>query len=276
MIQFVERIYSLQNNTNSKKLHNSHIVIADSGELKAVYRKLHLFDVETSEFRFQESSVIDGGNSVVSPLNNSPLDGGLGLLICYDLRFPEVSTILRKKGATFLTYPSAFSYPTGVVHWKSLLRARAIENQCFVIAAAQAGYHNEKRRSYGHAMVVDPWGEVLLECDDLPVPQCKTIKISLDTLQTVRRQLPCFDHRRDDVYSVIPLQMTSPAKSIVGVSKDSEEVPIEKEEIPYFAFEKNSVPKSTTFLDSPLSIAFTNVTCVVPGRKNFRKTKKKN
>lgn len=141
----------------------------------AVYRKLHLFDVETPEFRFQESTVMNGGNHLVSPLVDTPLQGGLGLLIvsfqlysrlnctnfilfhcsfqCYDLRFPEVSTILRKNGATYLTYPSAFAYSTGLAHWESLLRARAIENQCYVIAPAQVGYHNEKRRSYGHAMV---------------------------------------------------------------------------------------------------------------------------
>lgn len=161
-------------------------MVNSKGDLVAVYRKLHLFDVETPEFRFQESKVINGGNHLVSPLVDTPLQGGLGLLIvsffhcaklavptwhcqnymlrsnhfylnsikqCYDLRFPEVSTILRKNGATYLSYPSAFAYSTGLAHWESLLRARAIENQCYVIAPAQVGYHNEKRRSYGHAMV---------------------------------------------------------------------------------------------------------------------------
>lgn len=162
----------------------------------AVYRKLHLFDVETPEFRFQESKAVNGGNYLVSPLTDTPLEGGLGLLIvsieffnfvliqmsfsngqnsekhydsienifsvlnsskqCYDLRFPEASTILRKNGATYLTYPSAFAYSTGLAHWETLLRTRAIENQCFVIAPAQIGYHNEKRRSYGRAIVRNP------------------------------------------------------------------------------------------------------------------------
>lgn len=151
-----------------------------------------------------------------------------------------------------------------------MIRARAIENQCYIIAAAQVGYHNEKRRSYGHAMIVDPWGKILAECDnDLPVPQCKIAKIDLGPLENIKNRLPCFEHRRDDVYSLVPIRMISPERSILGKCADSESVPIQDEKTPYFMFEKYPVPKSTTFLDTQLSVAFTNITCVVPGRKYY-------
>ncbi|XP_031632444.1 nitrilase and fragile histidine triad fusion protein NitFhit, partial [Contarinia nasturtii] len=253
------------NNEKTDKMHNSHIVINNAGELVAVYRKLHLFDVETSEFRFQESKVISSGNNLVSPLTDTPLQGGLGLLICYDLRFPEASTILRKNGATYLTYPSAFAYATGLAHWESLLRARAIENQCYVFAATQIGYHNEKRRSFGHGMIVDPWGKILAECDkdDASVPQCITASISLDLLNDTRKRMPCFSHRRDEVYTLAPHCMIPADKSVC--TKDSEFLTVENEKSPYFIFEKNPIPKSTTFLETPSSIAFTNISCVVTG-----------
>lgn len=244
---------------------NSHILIDNDGKLRAIYRKLHLFDVETPDFRFRESKVVKGGHAIVSPVHNTPLEGGLGLLICYDLRFPEFSTILTKNGATILTYPSAFSVSTGAAHWESLLRARAIENQCFVVAPAQVGYHNEKRQSYGHAMVVDPWGRKLAECvDKKPVPQCLTVKIDTTPLENIRKHLPCFDHRRDDVYTVLPFQMISPARSLLPMNEEFKSN--EANDTFKFIFETFPVPESTTFLESPLSIAFTNITCVVTGR----------
>lgn len=207
------------------------------------------------------------------------------------MRFPEVSTILRKNGATYLTYPSAFAYSTGCAHWESLLRSRAIENQCYVIAPAQVGFHNEKRQSYGHAMVkihftfrfnkfdvnqiyicfiqvVDPWGKIIAECDknDAEVPQCRIATIDLESLFKIRSRLPCFEHRRDNVYGLAGVRMIAPDKSI-DASSAFKPVPIEDEATPYFVFGKNPVPKSTTFFETPLSIAFTNITCVVPGRK---------
>lgn len=174
---------------------------------------------------------------------------------------------MRKNGAKFLTYPSAFSYPTGVAHWETLLRARAIENQCFVIAAAQIGYHNEKRRSYGHAMVVDPWGKILVECDDNLETQCRSVKINLDSIESIKQRMPCFKHRRNEVYALNALQMISPEKSLLPIDDESKPMAVTEEDIPYFVFEKYPVQKSTTFYETPLSIAFTNITCVVPGRK---------
>lgn len=184
---------------------------------------------------------------------------------CYDLRFAELSTILRKNGANFLTYPSAFAYSTGLAHWETLLRARAIENQCYVIAPAQIGFHNEKRQSYGHAMVVDPWGKILTECDDnVNDVQCKAVTIDVGELMAIRQRMPCFQHRRNDVYALAPVQMISPTRSID--EKQSLGV-VEDEQTPHFIFEKYPVPKSTVFYETPLCVAFTNVSCVVPGRK---------
>lgn len=184
---------------------------------------------------------------------------------CYDLRFAELSTILRKNGANFLTYPSAFAYSTGLAHWELLLRARAVENQCYVIAPAQIGFHNEKRQSYGHAMVVDPWGKVLAECEDnVNRVQCKAVTVDVGELTAIRQRMPCFEHRRNDVYALAPIQMVSPAKSID--EKETLAV-VEHEQTPHFIFEKYPVPKSTVFYESPLCVAFTNISCVVPGRK---------
>lgn len=177
-----------------------------------------------------------------------------------------MSTILRKSGASILTYPSAFAQSTGAAHWETLLRARAIENQCYVIAAAQAGFHNEKRQSYGRAMVVNSWGEIVAECsNEIKEPQCVTAKIDLESIAGVRSRMPCFEHRRDDVYALNPIKIKSP--ELIDHDVEHEPVAIEDEKVPHFVFEKYPVPKSTTFLETPLSIAFTNITCVVPGRK---------
>lgn len=176
-----------------------------------------------------------------------------------------MSTILRKNGATVLTYPSAFAFSTGQAHWEQLLRARAIENQCYVVAAAQIGFHNAKRQSYGHAMIVDPWGKVLVECKYEPDRvQCVTASIDLSKMDDVRQRMPCFDHRRSDVYVVTPVQIIDPSKSLLD--GESPIQPAEETE-PYFVFEKNHVKKSTIFYETLNCVAFTNITCVVPGRE---------
>lgn len=117
--------------------------------------------------------------------------------------------------------------------------------------------------------MVDPWGAILTECDqnDVSVPQCKIAKISLKPLNDIRNRLPCFDHRRNDVYALAPLRMLTPEKSLHATCYDFKPIPVKVEETPHFIFEKYPVPKSTAFLETPLSIAFTNITCVVPGRK---------
>lgn len=136
-----------------------------------------------------------------------PLETPVGLIgtsICFDLRFPQLSTILRKLGAHILTYPSVFTVPTGKAHWEVLLRARAIENQCYVVAAAQVGTHNEKRSSYGHSMVVDPWGKVLVDCGE-ESPCLKVVDIDLDYLNEVRHSMPVLNSFRNDLYLQMPI-----------------------------------------------------------------------
>ncbi|KHJ82897.1 hydrolase, carbon-nitrogen family [Oesophagostomum dentatum] len=144
---------------------NSHVVIDAEGKTKALYKKLHLFDLEIpGKVRLMESEFSKGGTQMVKPVD-TPV-GRLGLSICYDLRFPELSLWNRYKGAEILSFPSAFTVNTGYAHWEALLRARAIETQCYVVAAAQTGKHNEKRSSYGHSMVIDPWGAIIAQCSE--------------------------------------------------------------------------------------------------------------
>jgi deaminated glutathione amidase len=162
-----------------------------------------LFDVKLENGpTLVESDSVEAGHEIVAPFATEL--GRVGLMICFDLRFPEISIGLRRRGATLLTYPSAFTVPTGRAHWMALLRARAIENQCYVIAAAQAGAHNEKRRSYGHGIVIDPWGEVMLELGE-ETNEFGLVEIGLEgeggVLDRVRREMPL--KRRTDVYPEI-------------------------------------------------------------------------
>lgn len=228
------------------KIFNTHIIINSVGELAGVYRKLHLFDVDTADFKFRESKIVAPGRGLAKPIE-TPI-GKIGMQICYDIRFPEPSIWLKKQGAQILLYPSAFSVSTGKAHWEILNRSRAIENQCFVISAAQLGFHNEKRASYGHAIAVSPWGDVLGECRE--EPEIQFVEIDLEKVATVEANMPCFDHRRDDVYSI----------EVTKLVRDLES----KSEQP-FMFEKYPVDRRTVFLETELCVAFTNIKCVVPG-----------
>ena len=147
------------------KLNNTSVHLGPDGETKAVYRKIHLFDVQVGDIEYLESESDEGGNEIVV---TDLADGTkLGLSICYDLRFPELYRILAVKGARILTVPANFTHPTGSAHWEVLLRARAVEDQAFVIAAAQVGEHpGDMGRMYGNSLIADPWGEVLARADD--------------------------------------------------------------------------------------------------------------
>ncbi|XP_049298831.1 nitrilase and fragile histidine triad fusion protein NitFhit [Anopheles funestus] len=229
-------------------IYNTHILINNAGELVASYRKLHMFNVVTPEFKFRESETVKSGPALIPPVE-TPI-GRIGLQICYDMRFAEASTILRKQGAEILTYPSAFAMSTGRAHWEVLLRARAIENQCFVVAAAQIGFHNKKRESYGHALVVNPWGTILGEAgaQDLDVV---IAELDFGKLQSVRANMPCFEHRRDDVYNL---------STSVGLPYTSSSASNEK-----YSFGGIEIQPETIFYVSEHSFAFTNIRCVVPG-----------
>ena len=175
------------------KLVNRGFVIDDKGEVRARYDKIHLFDVDlpTGE-SWRESAMYEAGHgAVVVP--GTPV-GKLGLTICYDLRFPELFQRLSDAGADLISVPAAFTVPTGRAHWQVLLRARAIEAELFVVAAAQAGRHEDGRETYGHSLVADPWGEVLLEMDG--DPGLAFAEIDLGRIADVRSRFPVHQHRR--------------------------------------------------------------------------------
>src|SRR6185312_10717815 len=141
------------------RLYNTSVLFGPQGERLAVYRKMHLFDVDVGDgATYQESAAVAPGTEVVTA--DTEL-GRLGMSVCYDLRFPELYRRHSQAGATLLSVPAAFTLMTGKDHWEVLLRARAIENQCYVVAAAQTGRHNPKRISWGKALVCDPWGSML-------------------------------------------------------------------------------------------------------------------
>jgi predicted amidohydrolase len=175
-----------------ERIRNTSVLLRADGTLAATYRKIHLFDVDVpGGKRFRESETIEPGEELV--VADTPW-GSLGLSICYDLRFPELYRALTARGARMLAVPSAFTLETGKDHWSVLLRARAIENQAFVFAPAQFGHHGGNRRSWGHAMVVDPWGAVLSECGDHE--GFALAPVDFEYQKRVRAGLPCLTHRR--------------------------------------------------------------------------------
>lgn len=175
------------------KLVNRGFVIDREGEIRASYDKLHLFDVDlpTGE-SWRESAAYRGGEHSV--VVETPL-GPLGLSICYDLRFAGLYSALTDAGATILSIPAAFTVPTGEAHWHVLMRARAIEAGAFVVAAAQVGAHEDGRKTYGHSLVVDPWGKVLLDMGG-EEPGLGFAELDPGVVEEVRRRLPAISHRR--------------------------------------------------------------------------------
>jgi predicted amidohydrolase len=177
-----------------ERIHNTSVAVDPEGRIAAVYRKIHLFDVDLSAqggLVYRESERVAPGRELA--LVEAPF-GGIGLSVCYDVRFPELYRALAARGARFLAVPAAFARETGRDHWEVLLRARAIENQAFVIAAAQFGDHGGGRTSYGRSMIVDPWGLVLARAPDAPgviVAECR-----LDQQDRIRAALPVLRHRR--------------------------------------------------------------------------------
>ena len=175
------------------RLANRGFVIDPAGAIRARYDKLHLFDVDlpTGESWRESNSYAPGEGSVV--VRDTPV-GALGLTICYDLRFPALFAALAEAGAETIAVPAAFTVPTGKAHWEVLLRARAIEAGLFVVAAAQAGTHEDGRSTYGHSLVADPWGELLVEMDG--APGIAFAELERDRIAEVRGRVPAIDHRR--------------------------------------------------------------------------------
>jgi predicted amidohydrolase len=173
------------------RVFNTSTVFGPGGELLALYRKIHLFDIDLPGATHRESARVAAGSEIVVAKTAACT---LGLSVCYDVRFPELYRQLVERGAQVLLVPSAFTVPTGRDHWEVLQRARAIENQCFVVASAQFGDHNATRRSFGRSLIVDPWGTLLCT-----VPDGEGIglaELDFERQAEIRRRLPALRHRR--------------------------------------------------------------------------------
>jgi len=179
------------------RLGNACVHVGPDGEIKAVYRKLHMFDVEIEGKPYRESDTDEPGEEIVV----SELADGtkLGMSICYDVRFPELYRVLALRGSRVVAIPAAFTVPTTRDHWETMVRARAIENQVFVLAANQVGEHPGGHRSGGQSMIVDPWGRVLARLGD--EPGYVVARLDFAEQDAIRRRVPLLEHRRPHIYS---------------------------------------------------------------------------
>ena len=183
--------FSLQSNEASR-VYNSCLLFNPDGHCTHRYDKIHLFDVQVDEEEeaYNESDTIVPGNSTV--VAETPL-GNIGMTVCYDLRFPELYRELSRQQAEIITVPSAFTYATGRRHWELFLRARAVENLSFVIASNQGGQNTETRRTWGHSMIIDPWGDVLCSLEEGPGVACADIDLA--RVHDLRQSFPALKHR---------------------------------------------------------------------------------
>ena len=170
---------------------NANLVFSPAGEQVARYDKMHLFRYDNGREQYDEGRTLRAGTASVA---FHAAGWRVGLSICYDLRFPELYRALMAPPCDLLSVPSAFTHPTGSAHWEVLLRARAIENQCYVIAAAQGGLHENGRRTFGHSLIVDPWGEIVAMLSE--GEGVVTGEMRRERIAEVRAQLPALDHRR--------------------------------------------------------------------------------
>lgn len=184
---------AVRDDRSDGKLSNRGFVIDPQGVVRARYDKQHLFDVDlpTGEVWRESASYVAGARTVVVPASEALL----GMTICYDLRFPALFAALSQAGANLISVPAAFTVPTGAAHWHVLLRARAIENACWVVAAAQTGQHADGRATFGHSLVIDPWGTVVLDMGT--APGLGFADIDLAEVGRVRARIPVIAHRRD-------------------------------------------------------------------------------
>lgn len=168
-------------------------VFDSQGREQARYNKIHLFDVTVADGKgtYRESDAYRHGDTLQQV--ETPA-GSVGLSVCYDLRFPELFRALSAQGAEIICLPAAFTRVTGRAHWEVLLRARAIENQCYVLAANQCGVHHQGRETWGHSMIIDPWGDIIAEAGH--VPSIIMAELNLVRLEEIRREMPCLSHRR--------------------------------------------------------------------------------
>ena len=182
----------IQDKNNPDKSYNHCPVFSPTGALVCHYNKIHLFDADLGSESWQESQSISAGDAPQSIPLDTPWKAGLS--VCYDLRFPELYRHYSAQDCNILTVPAAFTVPTGKAHWKCLLKARAIENQCYVLAAGQWGKHQDGRTTYGHSMIIDPWGKVLAKLEE--GEGIITAQLNYKHLQHIRQQLPILQHRK--------------------------------------------------------------------------------
>jgi len=186
----------LERDPSSTKLHNTSTFFGPDGRMSAVYRKIHLFDVKAPDREYLESRTIAAGTQIVTAKAGAAT---IGLTVCYDVRFPELYRLLALRGAEVLAVPAAFTLQTGKDHWELLLRARAVENQAYVVAPAQWGRKADGRWTYGRSIVVDPWGTVLAQCPDRDGYALATL--DLDYLERFREEFPALENRRPQAYA---------------------------------------------------------------------------
>ncbi|MEO5349357.1 MAG: carbon-nitrogen hydrolase family protein [Magnetococcus sp. YQC-3] len=180
-----------------ERVTNTCFVVDGQGQVRARYDKIHLFDVDLGgEAPYRESDLVVPGERAVWV--EMPF-GRVGLSICYDLRFPELYRVLAGAGAVVMTVPAAFTQVTGGAHWEVLLRARAVENFAYVLAAGQGGRHEGGRVTYGHSMIVEPWGAIVAQCGE--GPGIAVAELEMGYVERSRRRIPCLSHRKD--FSVI-------------------------------------------------------------------------
>ena len=192
----MNRVYLLLGSlpiTENGKLFNRSILINPDGDIISIYDKIHMFDIKLNNGEiYKESDFYSPG----SELKMTNVSGHLiGHTICYDLRYPKMYRALAKKGAQIIVIPSAFTYTTGKAHWHSLVKARAIENGVFILAPNQWGINNENRSTYGHTLIVDPWGEILAEADDAEM--IVTAELNLNKVQDCQNAIPVLDNDRN-------------------------------------------------------------------------------
>jgi len=184
-------IGSLAIKTGDRRAANRSFLFGPDGEVKARYDKIHLFDVTVSkEETWKESHVYDGGDKAVMAKAG---EAKIGFSICYDLRFPDLYRQYGQAGADIITVPAAFTRPTGEAHWETLLRARAIETGSFVVAPAQGGKHEDGRATWGHSMIISPWGDVIAHIDG-DAPGCVCADININAVTEARRKVPAWQH----------------------------------------------------------------------------------
>jgi deaminated glutathione amidase len=180
-------------------LHNTSVLFDSTGERVAAYRKIHMFDVDVEGVAYRESEVEQAGEEIVAAsVAAGPEEVEVGLTVCYDVRFPELYRILALRGARLLTVPAAFTVPTGRAHWETLLRARAIENQAFVLAPGQVGQAPPHYDSWGHSMIVDPWGRILAEAGS--GEGFVAADLDLDEQDRIRSEVPSLANRQPQSY----------------------------------------------------------------------------